>query len=184
MAATYGGGTFVSTDLGESWTVAKTGLGGDYVASLAVVGTNIFAGISGTGAIFRTTDDGNSWTGVYTGMNFYAFVQVLAAGPTHLYAGPQGLAVWRRPLADVVVAIPSSVQGSPEPFLLEQNYPNPFNPSTAVRYQLPAAGHVKLAVYDVLGREVAMLVSENKGREPTRSSSMPPGCQAASTCTG
>ncbi len=54
----------------------------------------------------------------------------------------------------------------PGTFALEQNYPNPFNPATEVGYQLPAAGRVKLAVYDLLGREVATLVNERK--EPGR----------------
>jgi hypothetical protein len=52
--------------------------------------------------------------------------------------------------------------GTPYKFDLEQNYPNPFNPSTVVIYQLPAATDVKLAVYDLLGREVAVLVNEKK----------------------
>jgi hypothetical protein len=44
-------------------------------------------------------------------------------------------------------------------FNLEQNFPNPFNPTTSIRYSVPAAGHVKLSVYDMLGREVAVPVN-------------------------
>jgi hypothetical protein len=58
----------------------------------------------------------------------------------------------------------------PTKFALEQNYPNPFNPTTIVSYQLPvpsgaegpAVSEVKLVVYDLLGREVAVLVNERQ----------------------
>lgn len=44
-------------------------------------------------------------------------------------------------------------------FELSDNYPNPFNPNTSIAYRLSAAGHVKLVVFDVLGRQVETLVN-------------------------
>ncbi|MBS3946589.1 MAG: T9SS type A sorting domain-containing protein [Melioribacter sp.] len=70
-------------------------------------------------------------------------------------------------LAFIDTTPPTSIQetGSnniPDKFILEQNYPNPFNPSTVIGYQLSVGGYVQLKVYDILGREVAILVDEFK----------------------
>jgi hypothetical protein len=50
----------------------------------------------------------------------------------------------------------------PQVYKLEQNFPNPFNPSTTIYYDLPADSHVKIMVYDILGREVRSLVDEQE----------------------
>ncbi len=47
-------------------------------------------------------------------------------------------------------------------FALHQNYPNPFNPATTIRYSIPKTGLVKLAVYDILGKEVKVLTNEEQ----------------------
>jgi hypothetical protein len=60
------------------------------------------------------------------------------------------------------VAISQIVQVNVTSYELMQNYPNPFNPSTTIKFQLPIPGFVSLKVYDILGRETATLINENK----------------------
>ena len=50
----------------------------------------------------------------------------------------------------------------PDHYGLNRNMPNPFNPSTAIGYQLPEAGLVRLAIYNLLGQEVRVLVDGRK----------------------
>ncbi len=47
----------------------------------------------------------------------------------------------------------------PTEYTLYQNYPNPFNPTTNIKFALPKSGHVKLTIYDALGKEVVTLVN-------------------------
>jgi hypothetical protein len=63
--------------------------------------------------------------------------------------------------------LPSDVRedkdiNSPDDFSLFQNYPNPFNPSTNIEFRIADFGLVTLKVYDILGREIATLVNEEK----------------------
>ncbi len=57
-----------------------------------------------------------------------------------------------RPEADAI--------GLDREFTLHQNYPNPFNPTTTIAFEVPVTGQVRLEVYDMIGRRVAMLVND------------------------
>jgi hypothetical protein len=50
----------------------------------------------------------------------------------------------------------------PTSFILFQNYPNPFNAKTVIKYQLPNTTDVNLTIYDITGRNIAVLVNEQK----------------------
>jgi protocatechuate 3,4-dioxygenase beta subunit len=63
---------------------------------------------------------------------------------------------------NAVTGIKDPQPEAPDQFSLRQNYPNPFNPSTTIAYNLPHTSDVTLTVYDVLGREMAVLVNERQ----------------------
>jgi hypothetical protein len=71
----------------------------------------------------------------------------------HWY-GPGG--IWW----DHVVSVEVENSEIPETYALSQNYPNPFNPTTQINFSVPEASIVKVVVYDVVGREVEVLVNE------------------------
>ncbi len=77
--------------------------------------------------------------------------------------GPNGTPVHVRTFSVNVgaVAINNNSNNIPDKFFLYQNYPNPFNPTTNIRFDISKAGNVKLAVYDIAGKQVAELVNSN-----------------------
>ena len=175
FAGTWGGGVFLSTDNGASWSAVNSGLPKwpydttliTSVNTFEVIGANLFAGTDE--GIFLSTDNGTHWSEVNSGLRNH-IVRVLAISPatggrdsTNLFAGTFGSGVWRRPLSEMITtSVRQSSAQAPERFELEQNYPNPFNPSTVISYQLAVNSNVTLKVYDLLGREVAVLVNERK----------------------
>jgi hypothetical protein len=50
----------------------------------------------------------------------------------------------------------------PDKYNLSQNYPNPFNPTTSIKFSIPTNTFVKLTVFDLLGREISVLVNDVK----------------------
>ncbi|HET6273426.1 MAG TPA: T9SS type A sorting domain-containing protein [Bacteroidota bacterium] len=90
------------------------------------------------GIAFSNNGD-TAYVGCFGGSTYPA-VQKFARGPSSVRPDPNGV---------------------PNGFVLSQNYPNPFNPGTEINFTITRAGLTTLVVYDMLGREVATLVSEN-----------------------
>jgi chitinase len=93
--------------------------------------------------------------------------------------GLSGVMIWEisqdvigtsQPLMDVIgnqmvtteVSSGDAAENIPGRFTLYNNFPNPFNPSTTIQYAIPAASRVTIKVFDVLGREVATLLDEQR----------------------
>ncbi|MEM1127547.1 MAG: T9SS type A sorting domain-containing protein [Bacteroidota bacterium] len=95
-------------------------------------------------ATFRLTSDGSP--------NFAYFVEITNTCEATAYVDPQGAFDAFATSAERTLDLPGALT-------LEGNYPNPFNPQTVIRYGLAESAEVTLAVYDVMGRQVAVPVA-------------------------
>jgi hypothetical protein len=116
--------------------------------------------IAAYGGVFLPTNSGTSWKAVNTGLT-YSIAYSLRASDENLICGTWAAGVRRRPLPELV-SVPLGSGELRAESNLNQNYPNPFNPSTTIKYELPKSSMVRLNVYDILGREVSMLVNDRK----------------------
>jgi hypothetical protein len=161
FAGTADGGVFLTTNRGTSWTAVNNGLtnGTNYypaVNAFAFYNTDVFAGTDY--GVFLSTDCGSGWSQIGLSNNN---ILALAVSGSNLFAGT-GSGVWRRPLSEIITSVSLPLAELPTRFSLNQNYPNPFNPSTTIRYELARTSNLTLRVYDILGREVSVLVNERK----------------------
>lgn len=165
LVAVAQSGSYYVKDNNNVWSEFSVGLGLGYVftdiASLNT-GTNLLIDVvSETG--FHRLDNNNcsfSFNSALFNIELTtAFYWLQISGSGTGYYGTNGSGVIKQAL---VTSIEDQVTELPQQFRLEQNYPNPFNPETVINYELPVNGKVILKVYDLLGREVAELVNEEK----------------------
>ncbi len=81
-------------------------------------------------------------------------------GGTNTLTVPSSLIPWYNSISNTDTEAPTASEPAelPATLTLGGNYPNPFNPATTIEYALPATDHVRLAVYDMAGRTVSVLV--------------------------
>jgi hypothetical protein len=130
-----------------------------YAGTIRYFGTYVYPGM------YFSLDGGVNWVDGNRGLGrpineFLVCGDFLYVATASDYNGLNS--VWKRPLLEMVTGVERQQQEHPSHFALEQNYPNPFNPNSNIRYQIAEFRHVRLAVYDLLGREVDVLVNERK----------------------
>ena len=105
------------------------------------------------------THNSEYWRRKRGGVQVAAFTTyaVFATGTTYGHAFLQAVSLPARSITATAAAVEPPVV-APAEFRLEQNYPNPFNPTTTIAYALQVKGKVRLSVYDLMGKEVAVLV--------------------------
>ncbi|HWA07768.1 MAG TPA: T9SS type A sorting domain-containing protein [Ignavibacteria bacterium] len=155
-AGPYYSGVYVTSDGGATWIQSSFDIG--TAAALAVSGNNVIAGTEGYG-IKVSNDNGTTWTQRSEGLGS-GYIMSLCIINNYIYAGT-GNGLYKRSLSEII-GINQLSSEVPERFSLFQNYPNPFNPVTKIMFEIPlqtSRRDVSLAVYDVLGNEIAVLVN-------------------------
>jgi len=151
-------------------TMSKTTDGGATWTLLAASGTGTISGIEGSGddywyvrgtTIYRSTNLGTSWTLSHTHTAAQNDISLATDGAGCMTGWSGGTTGTIAKMTGVPVAVNDPISNIPTAYKLEQNYPNPFNPTTSITFALPIAGNVELKVYDILGKEVASIVSGN-----------------------
>jgi hypothetical protein len=151
-----GDGVFLTTNNGTSWTQVNSGLTTTKVRSLAMSGSNLFAGTDS--GVFLSTDSGTSWTSVNSGLPANTKVQSLAVSGSTIVAGTGGGGVWRRPFSEMVGVInPKSQQGMFQQTSFKMLSPRHANRMVIIECSLPRPEKVTFTVCDVSGHDISSL---------------------------
>src|SRR5690606_24918099 len=107
--------------------------------------------------VFASYDGGQTWESFNAGLPEAVLVADLKVSPMDrtLRVATHGNGMWKRPLEAAPVA--AEPGAAPDGFALEAVRPNPVRGTATVAFRLPAPGPVRVALYDVRGRRVAVL---------------------------
>ncbi len=110
--------------------------------------------------IFESRDDGETWAYLDSGLPAVSVWRIRIVGDEVVLA-THGRGIWALNLNQVQKTDRANTASElPDSFELLSNYPNPFNPSTTVSFRVAAESHIRVSVFDMLGRKVATLTDQ------------------------
>lgn len=143
-----------SSNSGGSWSIIDT-LPVTWLNSVYFYDTLNGYTVGSFGSLYKTGNGGYDWNKVYTGVTNTFKKSFFFDKDNGWIVGTYGLLM--KTTNGGGSGTPTGIDEeivTPKSPILHQNYPNPFNPSTAITFDVPSAGHYKLAIYDILGKEI------------------------------
>jgi len=149
---------FKTTDGGTNWTQSIPNV--SILRSVYSINKSTAWVVGDKGNIYRTTDGGSTWTGQPCNSTNSLNAVWFADANNGWAVGDNGLIFHTSSGGAATSVFKNQSDEIPRGYSLSQNYPNPFNPSTVISFSLPWKAFVSLKIFDVLGREVSTIVSE------------------------
>lgn len=153
-AAGDSGVVMSTTNAGNNWAYMNTGENGmlrDVKFGSPLVG----CAVGWNSKRIITNDGGQTWQSEPVDFLLQLTSVSFSTPSTPVTAGQFGYISGR----SIITGIEHTPGSIPDKFSLEQNYPNPFNPSTKIKFSVPIQSNVKLSIYDITGKEIAVLVN-------------------------
>lgn len=146
-----------STNSGFVWTAQSAPITEQlFAVSFAALDTGTAVG--GGGTIIHTSNSGTTWQSQTSGTT--QILNGVSFANSNLGIAVGDLGTILRTTNGGTSGIKNISNEIPEQFSIQQNYPNPFNPETNIKFNVAKLSKVNIVVYDVMGREIAVIVNE------------------------
>ena len=171
----FDGGVYKSTDGGNTWAVASSGMGNGYnleVTSINISPTDVnilyattsdapYHDVCNGRGIFKSVDAGATWQSINDGLGvqYYDSFCIDPSNPRIIFAGSNGNGLYKGYDADIVAGIRNN--SNEDLHLKIENFPNPAKDETTIRFYLPYQTTISMKLYNIQGELVDILL-ENK----------------------